>query len=130
MWPKVFAQLVELLPHVSRLIPMADKFFASKSASEKANETAITAMAEHVRADLGEVTAAHAGMYRQLQDQGTQLAAIADEVKQNRVAVEGETYRIALLEKQLASLGLWIKTGVLLLLAAFAILITLVLRPH
>ncbi len=30
MWPKVIAQLFELLPHVSRLVPMADRFFSSK----------------------------------------------------------------------------------------------------
>ncbi len=130
MWPKVFAQLVELLPHVSRLIPMADKFFATKTASEKANEAALSAMAEGVRGDLGQVTAAHAGLYRQLQDLAAQLTEVAADATRSRVANESATLRIALLEKQLAGLGLWVKTGVLLLLAVVAILITLLLRPH
>ena len=62
MWPKVIAQLVELLPHLSRLVPMADKFLSSKANSEKANEAAMVAMAEGVRGDLGQVLALHKGI--------------------------------------------------------------------
>ena len=53
MWPKLLAQLFELLPHVSRLIPMADRFFASRAATDRATEAAMAAMAEGVRGDLG-----------------------------------------------------------------------------
>jgi len=79
MWPKVIAQLFELLPHISRLLPLADKFFTSKAASEKANEAALVAMAEGVRGDLGQVTKAHLGLYRQLQDQSAQITAVGEE---------------------------------------------------
>ena len=36
MWPKLLMQLFELLPHISRLVPMADKYFSQKAAAEKA----------------------------------------------------------------------------------------------
>src|SRR5260370_28948820 len=81
MWPKVIAQLFELLPHISRVLPMADRYFSSKAAAEKANEAALAAMAEGVREDLGQLTKAHAGLYRQLQELGNQVAEVSEEVK-------------------------------------------------
>ena len=41
MWPKALAQLIELAPHAARLLPMADKFFQSKTAGEEANRKAM-----------------------------------------------------------------------------------------
>ena len=76
MWPKLLMQLFELLPHISRLVPMADKYFSQKAAAEKANEAALAAMAEGVRGDLGQVTKAHAGLYRQLQDLSAQVTVV------------------------------------------------------
>src|SRR5258708_18944573 len=98
MWPKVIAQLFELLPHITRLVPMADKYLSSKTASEKANEAAMAAMAEGVRGDLGQVTKAHAGLYRQLQDQSTQIAEESEEVKPAGLAIEQHDQRMAALE--------------------------------
>ena len=115
MWPKVLAQLIELLPHMSRLLPMADKFLSSKTASEKANEAALTAMAEGVRGDLGQVTAAHAGLYRQLQDQSAQIAEVGEEVKRARLSLEQYDHKLEALERSIASLALWIKIGISLL---------------
>jgi hypothetical protein len=86
MWPKVLVQLFELLPHITRLVPMADKYLSSKTASEKATEAAMAAMAEGVRGDLGQVTKAHAGLYRQLQDQSAQIAEVGEEVKRARLS--------------------------------------------
>jgi len=105
MWPKVIAQLFELLPHIARVLPMADKFFTSKAAAEKANEAALAAMAEGVRGDLGQVTRAHAGLYRQLQDQSAQIAEVAEEVKQTRRAVDQRDQQMEALSQQMKSLG-------------------------
>jgi hypothetical protein len=128
MWPKVFAQLVELLPHVSRLVPLADKFFTSKAAAEKANEAALVAMAEGVRGDLGQVTKAHLGLYRQLQDQSAQIATVGEEVKQARLSMEQHENRMATLEKSVASFGLWLKAGVSLLVVLAAVVIVLLVQ--
>jgi hypothetical protein len=86
MWPKVIAQLFELLPHITRLVPMADRYLSSKTASEKATEAAMVAMAEGVRGDLGHVTKAHDGLYRQLQDLSAQIVQrrVASMVDQRR----------------------------------------------
>jgi hypothetical protein len=128
MWPKVIAQLFELLPHISRLLPLADKFFTSKAASEKANEAAMVAMAEGVRGDLGQVTKAHLGLYRQLQDQSAQITAVGEEVKQARLSMEQHEHRMATLEKSVASFGLWLKAGVSLLVVLAVVVIVLLVQ--
>mgnify|MGYP001551204398 FL=1 len=130
MWPKVIAQLFELLPHIARVLPMADKFFTSKAAAEKANEAALAAMAEGVRGDLGQVTRAHAGLYRQLQDQSAQIAEVAEDLKQTRRAVEQRDHQIEALSKQLTSLGRWVKLGGALLVVLLAVVLWLLVRAR
>ena len=131
MWPKVIAQLFELLPHISRLLPMADKYLTSKTAAEKANEAAMTAMAEGVRGDLGQVTKAHLGLYRQLQDQSAQITKVGEEVTEARLSTEQQASRIEGLGLKLASLGLWIKIGVsLLVVLAVVVIVLLVQLKH
>jgi len=127
MWPKVLAQLFELLPHLARLVPMADKFFALRTAAEKANEAAMAAMAEGVRGDLGQLTEAHSGLYRQLQEQSAQLAAVAKDVQRSRQTVEDHAQRMEALERQMKSLGRWVKIGVGLTFVVLAMMIWLIL---
>jgi hypothetical protein len=128
MWPKVIAQLFELLPHITRLVPMADKYFSSKTATEKATEAAMVAMAEGVRGDLGQVTKAHAGLYRQLQDQSAQLTEVTEEVKRSRLAAEQHENRMVALESAVASLQWWIKGGISLLVILAAVVIGLLVH--
>jgi chromosome segregation ATPase len=130
MWPKVIAQLFELLPHIMRLVPMADNYLSSKTASEKANQAAMAAMAEGVRGDLGQVTKAHAGLYRQLQDQSAQIAEVSEEVKRARLSIEQHEHRMLTLEAQVTSLGWWVKAGVSLLVVLVAVVIVLLLRAR
>jgi chromosome segregation ATPase len=128
MWPKVIAQLFELLPHITRLVPMADKYFSSKTASEKATEAAMVAMAEGVRGDLGQVTKAHAGLYRQLQDQSAQIAEVSEEVKRARLSIEQHEHRMLALEANVTSLGWWVKAGVSLLVVLLVVVIVMLMR--
>ena len=130
MWPKVIAQLFELLPHITRLVPMADKYLSTKTASEKANEAAMTAMADGVRGDLGQVTKAHAGLYRQLQEQSAQITEVGEEVKRARLSIEQHDHRMEALELRVASLGLWLKAGVSLLVILVAVVIVLLVRAR
>jgi hypothetical protein len=120
----VLAQLFELLPHITRLVPMADRYFSTKTASEKATEAAMVAMAEGVRGDLGQVTKAHAGLYQQLQEQSVQLAEVSSEVKRIVPAVE----RVTALESQVVALGWWVKSGVSLIVALLVAVIVLLVR--
>ncbi|HUZ96153.1 MAG TPA: hypothetical protein VMU57_14700 [Edaphobacter sp.] len=124
MWPKLLAQLFELLPHITRLVPMADKYFSSRTASEKATEAAMAAMAEGVRGDLGQVTKAHAGLYQKLQEQSTQLGEVSAEVKRMGAALE----RVTALELQVVALGRWVKVGVSLIVVLLVAVIVLLMR--
>jgi hypothetical protein len=124
MWPKLFAQLFELLPHITRLVPMADKYFSSRTTSEKATETAMAAMAEGVRGDLGQVTKAHAGLYQKLQEQSAQIGEVSVEVKRMAAALE----RVTALELQVVSLGRWVKVGVSLIVVLLVAVIVLLVR--
>ncbi len=128
MWPRVIAQLFELLPHVSRLVPMADKYFSSKAANEKANEAALVAMAEGVRGDLGQVTKAHVGLYRQLQDQSAQIAELGEEVKRVRLALEQHDHRVEAQEVRLRSIGMWVKVTAGVAIVSMGTVIFLLLR--
>jgi len=124
MWPKLLAQLFELLPHITRLVPMADKYFSSRTASEKATEAAMAAMAEGVRGDLGQVTKAHAGLYQKLQEQSAQIGEVSADVKRMGAALE----RVTALELQVVGLGRWVKVGVSLIVALLAAVIVLLMR--
>ncbi len=116
MWPKAIAQLIELLPHATRLLPMADRFFNAKTADAEASRNAMEQMAEGLRGDLGQVTASHAGLYRQLNDQSAQLSALSAELATlSHTSASIET-RLAAAERQ----------GRLLLGLAFGILALLV----
>jgi hypothetical protein len=107
---------------------MADRYFSTKTASEKATEAAMAAMADGVRGDLGQVTKAHAGLYRQLQDQSAQIAQVFEEVKQARHSVEQHEHRMVALESNVASLGWWVKAGVSLLVVLAVVVIVLLVH--
>ena len=130
MWPKLLMQLFELMPHITRLVPMADKYFAQRSATEKANEAAFTAMAEGVRGDLGQVAKAHAGLYRQLQEQSAQLADLSEDVRKTRASIEQQGHRVEALEAKLAPLGAWIKGGISVIVVLLIVVIVLLARAR
>ena len=107
---------------------MADKYLSSKTASEKANEAAMAAMADGVRGDLGQVTKAHAGLYRQLQEQSAQISQVGEDVKAVRLAVEQHEARMVALESKIASFEWWIKGGISVLVVLDVVLIGLLVH--
>jgi uncharacterized protein involved in exopolysaccharide biosynthesis len=119
MWPKM---LLELLPHFARLVPMADKFFATRTASERAQEAALAALAEEVRGQLGKATQTHTGIYRQLQDQSRQVSEMAVEVTKTRMAIDSVEARVTKLEKTAAKLEKMARTAIALLVATFVLM--------
>jgi hypothetical protein len=125
MWPKM---LIEILPHLSRLLPMWDKFLTSKAANEKGTENALNAMAEGVRGDLGQVTAAHVGLYRQLQDQSAQIAELSDQIRLAQAAAERAEAAARLADPAISEIAKWVKAGivaiVVLLLAVIILQLT------
>lgn len=123
-------QLFELLPHVTRLVPLADKYLSSRTANERANEAALTAMAEGVQADLGQVTKAHAGLYSKLIEQGSQIAELNESVRLAQQAIERQDKHIDLLNNKLASANLWIKISASLTAVLLILVIVLLTRGH
>jgi phage shock protein A len=121
-------QLVELLPHVTRLVPVADRYFSSKATNERASETALAAVAEGVQSDLGQIAKAHASLYRQIQEQGVQIAAVGDDIRHVRTALEHSESRVAVLEQRLGTLSLWMRFGVSLITILLIVIFGLLLR--
>jgi len=130
MWPKALSQLIELAPHITRLLPMADRFLLSKTAGEEAARNAMEQMADGLRGDLGQVTAAHAGLYRQLNDQSEKLSAIASDLTSTRQSAEALESRLATLERQSRSQQAFLLIILLVLLAMCVPLAVLLLRHH
>lgn len=96
MWPKM---LFELLPHFARLMPMADKYFSTRSASEKAQEAALAALALEIRAELGRGTEAQAGLAQQVQEQSVQIGDLALDVAHTRISVDGVESKLDKMEQ-------------------------------
>jgi hypothetical protein len=128
MWPKALAQLIELAPHITRLIPMADRFLQSKSADAEASRNALEQMAHGLRGDLGQVTASHAGLYRQLNDHGQQLSHISADVNTVKLSTNSLDDRITHLEQQ--SSKLFLALGIALLLLIVICILTILILVH
>jgi hypothetical protein len=130
MWPKAISSLIELAPHITRLVPLADRFFNSKSAEADASRTAMEQMAEGLRGDLGQVTASHAGLYRQLNDQSVQLSAVAADVRSVKLSSDSLEARTTRLEAQITRLTQLVVTALLLLATLCILSVFLFLRHH
>jgi len=107
MWPALL-QLLELAPHVTRLVPVADRYLQSKSDNGKSQRRALDEMGERLRGDLGQLAeglhgdltqlaAAQAGIEQQMTQQSEALASIAEDVRAMRLSsdeLEGRLTRI------------------------------------
>lgn len=129
MWPRI---LLELLPHLTRLVPAADKFFAGRSASEKAQQEALAALAEHVRGGISGVTEEQAGLRRQLQEQSEQIAQVGVEVSRARLGVESVEARVGKLEQalQTAMRLLVVALVLLVVVAVLGVVVLVKLKRH
>ncbi len=95
--------LFELLPHVGRLVPMAEKFFATRGARDQEEQAALSAIAENLRTELGRVAETQAGVERTLGEQGQQVTAVAVEMARVRSGVESIEARLGKLENGFAA---------------------------
>lgn len=122
MWPKAISSLIELAPHITRLVPMADRFFNAKSTEAEASRTAMQQMAEGLRGDLGQVTASHAGLYRQLNDQSAQLLTMASDLRALRLKQEAAEDRLARMHR-LQTLHTVLLVAIVVLLGSLLLLV-------
>jgi len=100
MWPKI---LLELLPHFTRLVPVADKYFSSRGDQDRAHAAALTALGGEVRGGLARMDEVHAGLQQALKEQGKQIAEVGVEATRARTAVESIEARVATLERRVAA---------------------------
>ena len=126
MWPKVIAQLFELLPHISRMVPLADKYLNQKSSTDQALST----LSDGVRSDLGKVAKAHIDLATRLDQFAAHVAENATEIRSTRLAVNSVEVRLTRAEKTAATLRTILLLNSVLLLCALALLIVLLLRNH
>jgi len=129
--------LLELLPHITRLVPMADRYFSSRTASEKAQEAALAALAADVRGSLGKVSDAHGGLAGQVQEVQAQTALIAaqvalvgDDATRTRKAVESAEARIGRLEHKVETARKLMCALVALLAVAVLLLAAVLVKLH
>jgi hypothetical protein len=112
MWPKM---LLELLPHLSRLIPAADTYLNSRKESDKTQAAALTAMTEEVRSGLTKAAEEQAAFRLEFQAHIASSAQLAADAARTRMVVETVENRLANLESRLTTLGrlLWASLVVL-----------------
>ena len=127
MWPKALAQLIELAPHIARLLPTADRFLQSRAAGDEATRAAVAKMGEDVRSDVNRVTASHEGIYRQLNEQGERMAQLTEQMTAVRAAAEAVEERVGALERRVtisnAMLGVLLPLNVILLALVILLLV-------
>lgn len=128
MWPKVLAQLIELLPHATRLVPLAEKFFQNRGEVSATLDEPSRKALEELRAELGKGAATHESLYRQLNEQSAQISSALTEARATRSAVEAADRRLFAVEKRLATLVKWMIGCFAVLVVVLAGVVVLLLR--
>ncbi len=142
MWPKLLVQylpyLVDLLPHVRRVIPIADKLLTSSVANQKA----LADMSDDVKGSLGEVARAHIDLATRLdsfvayvgeislatKETAQETARIANQTAKATSAIASAEARLTTLEQTLRTLILAL--GLLLLVALILLIVLLYRAAH
>jgi hypothetical protein len=127
MWPKM---LLELLPHLARLMPAADKYLANRSASDQATELALGGLREDVRGQLGRLGETQAGLHLALKEQSEQVAQAGLEATRARMAVESVEARVGKLEKTADSIMKLLVGTLVLLVVVAALVVVLLVKAH
>lgn len=102
MWPKALSQLIEVAPHLTRLIPAADRFLQGRASSDEATSKVLDQISG-LRTDLARVSASHESLFRQLNEQSDRLAGILDQAEGSRAAAEAAEQRAGDLERRLST---------------------------
>ncbi len=126
MWPRIISQLeqlAELLPYLKHIVPLADKFLASKSA----NDAAVNALVEGVRSDLARLAPANADLAGQLGDLSTKVNSLASITEQTRTLTEDTRTLTTSLGNGILALERQIRSLRALLITALALVAILTL---
>jgi len=108
-------QLLELAPHITRLVPAADRYLQSRSDGRESQRVAMEQMAEGLRGDLKLMAAAQAGIGETLTQQGETLAGVVTDVRAARVSSDAIEARLQGLEARMARLWTLMLAGMVVL---------------
>jgi hypothetical protein len=133
MWPRLISQLIELLPHATRLMPIANDYLAVRRESAKAEAGALAELAENLRVDIGRVSDSYNGLARQITEQKAQIAALQDAVEVAQTQSMTQTRQLEWITSDVNALRVWVKFGmvvIVLLLSALLALTVQILRSR
>jgi hypothetical protein len=119
MWPKALMQLLELAPHVTRLVPMADRYLQSRGEVRDTQRVALDQVADGLRGGLKDLAAAQAGVSHQLNQQSETLAGLAADMRAMRLASDELDARLTRIETRMSKLWM-MSLAALIALVIFA----------
>lgn len=133
MWPRLISQLIELLPHATRLVPMADNYLAVRREGEQAKANAIADLADTLRTDVGRVADSYNGLARQIAEQKAQIVALQDALEVAQTQTFAQTKQLEWITSDMNAVRVWVKFGtvtVVVLLVAVVVLTVEILRTR
>jgi len=132
MWPRLIAQLLELTPHVTRLVPMADNYFASRAAGDRAQAAALNNFGETMRGDLATIsdstTALSIRVTQQMTDQAAKITALQRTLEQAEADNLTQGRQLEWLTKDVSSLRVWVKFGTATIILLLAVTLGLIVK--
>ena len=130
MWLRLLMQLGDLLPHLSRLVPMMERVVSSHRALPPGSD----APASPLQDGVDSLQESHRRMLRQLSDQSSQLASIEGEIEMLRQSAAAAEERSTGLERRLGKLQTWLSAvsvaALILMSAALVLLARLSVQIH
>ncbi len=144
MWPKAIAQLVELAPHVSRLLPLADRFLKDKAATEtatqqttdathkamEAHRQSLDTMATGLRSDLGQLATFHAALQTQMAELDKHLSSTRADALGAKLAAESLQARLTGIEQRQQQSQVLLGIALLVLAALLVLLLLPYVHGH
>jgi septal ring factor EnvC (AmiA/AmiB activator) len=122
----MWKQFLELIPHLTRLLPHIDRLIQQRAVNDdvqKKNLEQFQQMTEGLRSDLAQATASHASLYRQLNEQGEKMSELAADLHDSRTTLQSAEARIEKLETLLVGNRRLLLVTMLLSILSFVILV-------
>lgn len=148
MWPKALSQLIELAPHISRLLPLADHFLKDKAAGEEVTRQAVDGqraaleeqratlldLSDRLHADIGTLASAQTTQATTLQRQVAEIektiASFRAEAAATRTGADEFHGRLTRMEAAQSRTQTLAIIAIVLLVLVLALLAAVLLRAH
>ena len=138
MWP-VLVQLLKLAPHMTRLVPVADRYLQTRAEGRDSERRAVehtvdglrgdlAQTAERMQGDLTQVNAIQAAMVQQLNQQSETLASLATDMRATRLTSDEMEARMKGMEARMARLWMIFVAGMIVLAILAAVMIAMLLH--